>query len=465
MIREIFKHIIDFLVEALRKEEIWLLLILVVVGGTSLISASDLLSVILRYFLMFWWFWFFIILFPIFGSVYRYYRQEVFKRTIEFALLEIKMPREITKSPQAMEQVLAAIHSLRNSADSFKDKYIDGIVTCWFSLEIVNFAGENEIHFFIRTPAQHKNIIETALFSYYPDIEVELVDDYISKLPANVKELEERDLDVWGAEMVLAKEEALPIKTYPYFESAAEEKQIDPISNFLEVLGKTKKDETVGIQILIAPAGSSWKDKWGKFVIDLQKPTTIKSKSESGTSEMSLGRSPGKNEVLEAVERNLSKPAFDTLIRLLYLAPRPTFFESFVKGGLISAFNQYSALNFNSFKSNSAAGTQSSPVKNPTDQSMISGWASKNRFLYNFIHREIPPETWAGFWLGGNFSLNTSYASRRFVMNIGGLATLFHPPTAIVLTAPHIKRVESRKTGPPAGLAIFGEEEDLERFQ
>ncbi|MDI6820973.1 MAG: hypothetical protein QMD65_02215 [Patescibacteria group bacterium] len=467
MIIEIFRHLVDLLIEFLRKEEVWILLVLFAIVGTSFISLSDFLPMIWHYFLMLWWFWLFIILFPVFGSIYQYYRQEVYKRSFEFVLLEVKMPREIIQSPQAMEQVFAAIHSLRNSVETFKDKYLNGVVTCWFSLEIINLAGENEIHFFVRTPAQHRNVVEAAFFSYYPDIEVQLVDDYVVKLPSNVKELEERDLDAWGAEMVLAKEEAYPIKTFPYFESQEEERQIDPISNFLEVLGKTKKDETVGIQILIAPAGSSWKDKWEKLVIDLQKPTTIpiKPKTEGGPSEMSIGRSPGKNDILEAVERNLSKPAFDTLIRLIYMAPRPTFFESFAKGGLVSAFNQYTALNFNSFKLNSAAGTQSSPVKNQTDKSFISGWASKNRFLYNFIHREMPPGTWAGYWLGSSFSLNTSYASRRFAINIEGLATLFHPPTAMVLTAPHIRRVESRKTGPPAGLAIFGEEDELERFQ
>jgi hypothetical protein len=49
-------------------------------------------------------------------------------------------------------------------------------------------------------------------------------------------------------------------------------------------------------------------------------------------------------------------------------------------------------------------------------------------------------------------------------MNIECLASIFHPPTAGVLTAPHVHRVESKKAGPPAGLAIFGEEGDIESF-
>ena len=41
------------------------------------------------------------------------------------------------------------------------------------------------------------------------------------------------------------------------------------------------------------------------------------------------------------------------------------------------------------------------------------------------------------------------------------LATLYHLPSFPVLTAPFIKRVEAKRMGPPAGLQIFGEEEDV----
>jgi len=37
------------------------------------------------------------------------------------------------------------------------------------------------------------------------------------------------------------------------------------------------------------------------------------------------------------------------------------------------------------------------------------------------------------------------------------LATLFHPPTAAVLTGPLIKRTDARRVGPPATLPIYGE--------
>ncbi|MCH7883427.1 hypothetical protein IIA95_03365, partial [Patescibacteria group bacterium] len=45
------------------------------------------------------------------------------------------------------------------------------------------------------------------------------------------------------------------------------------------------------------------------------------------------------------------------------------------------------------------------------------------------------------------------------------LATIFHPPSYLVLTAPFIKRVEAKRLGPPAGLEIFGEEEEVPGLQ
>jgi len=34
----------------------------------------------------------------------------------------------------------------------------------------------------------------------------------------------------------------------------------------------------------------------------------------------------------------------------------------------------------------------------------------------------------------------------------------------VVVTEPHIRHLESRRAGPPAGLSIFGEEKEIEKF-
>jgi hypothetical protein len=88
----------------------------------------------------------------------------------------------------------------------------------------------------------------------------------------------------------------------------------------------------------------------------------------------------------------------------------------------------------------------------------------KARMLYNYRHRMMPPETFIGRLITSTF-FDWNFKSQRMDMTTQCIATIFHPPTAGVLTGPHIQRVESRKVGPPAGLAIFGGEIDIEKFQ
>jgi len=474
MFSDLFSHFSDFIAELFKKEEVWFLLVIILVGGAiaihvpaAVVSIGSIWYFLWRFLELTWWFWLFIILFQVFKSTWLFWRRELFKRSIKWTLLELRIPLEIQKSPQAMEQVLKGLHSLGNYPGDIREKYWDGEVTLWFSLEMVSFGGE--IRFFVRCDKKQKDLVEAQFFSYYPDVEVVEVDDYINAFPQNLAEMREKGLELWGTEMVLAKEDAYPIKTYPNFESTEEEKQFDPISTFLEVLGKVKKEEVVGIQILIAPAPSNWKDKWEKLVEELQEPATMavsagESEGDTSAREVPIARTPGQTDVLEAVEENLSKPAFSTLIRFIYLSPREMFYDSFARKGLRGAFQQYGALNLNSFKDNKNISTRTRFWDWPHIFSKRRNEYRKERILYNYRRREVPPETRMGRLITSKF-FNWNFHSKRFHMNVEGLATLFHPPTAVVLTAPHIRRVESRKAGPPAGLAIFGGEEEIEKYK
>src|SRR3990167_5958701 len=107
--------------------------------GTILIYA---LLAPLRWLLALWWLWVFLLLLPIAKGLWREYRVMRYKRRISWATLEILMPREVRKSPKAMEQMLAQIYSLRNAPSDMLERYWDGEVTLWFSLEITSFGGD-----------------------------------------------------------------------------------------------------------------------------------------------------------------------------------------------------------------------------------------------------------------------------------------------------------------------------------
>ncbi len=72
-------------------------------------------------------------------------------------LLEIKPPRNLVKTPLAMEAFISSLH-LSASESTWYAVWIKGGVRPWFSLEIASFEGR--VHFFIWTQAGYRRIVE-----------------------------------------------------------------------------------------------------------------------------------------------------------------------------------------------------------------------------------------------------------------------------------------------------------------
>lgn len=413
-----------------------------------------------------WWLWAFCMLFPVFNDLYLQLKQEQFKASIKWTLLELRIPRLVEETPQAMEQVLMALYALKNSPGDFIETYVDGEVPRPFSFEIVSFGGE--VHFFVRTYAKQKTLVEAAFFSYYPDVEVVEVEDYINRLPKTVTEVYQQGQDIFGIELKLEKEPVYPIRTYPSFETADPDKQLDPISSVLEVLAKIKKEETICVQIIAAPSDAHWlKDKKTAATLDkLKNPNADKEeKKDKAGNVIKFPKilTPGEQDVLKAVEKNLSKPFYESLIRILYFSPTEMFWDAFPKRGILGAFNQYSALNLNSFKANNDTATKTRVWDWPHVYTGTRNEFRKQRILDWYRRRAVPPERYWGKWYL-SYSYASAFVSKTYPLNVEALATIFHPPTEHVLTAPHVRRVEAKKAGAPAGLAIYGEEEAIEQF-
>ncbi|MBI2053095.1 MAG: hypothetical protein HYT34_02520, partial [Candidatus Ryanbacteria bacterium] len=168
------------------------------------------------YLLRYWWVWLGPVSFSLFISAWLHYRQTLYKKGIGWTILEIKMPREIDKSPKAMDQFFSAIYGLRNAASNLVEKYWDGEVPLWFSMELVSFGGE--IHFYIRTPSKHKNVVMSHLYANYPSLDIDETPDYIERFPAHIQELHADGMELWGTELLLVKADAYPVRTYLQFE-------------------------------------------------------------------------------------------------------------------------------------------------------------------------------------------------------------------------------------------------------
>ncbi len=394
-----------------------------------------------------WWMLLPILLLPVIASLFVFINHETKKRSARWSLLDIKISREIKKTPQAMEQILATMHG-------WGGKHTD-----WTSLEVASFGGE--IHFYIRVQEKLKNLMESAFFSFYQDVDIKEADeDYAARIPSNTAELYARGLDAWGTELILDKDGILPIRSYNEFSTGGSEKpdgkNFDPISVLIEILGRIQKEEILGIQMILMPVKT-------KAVKEKYKPALDKMKEQPPKKE---GESPKPKtateiKVAKAVEENLSKPMFNTLIRVIYVSPKTIFQDNYAKQGILSAFNQYSSPDLNSFKQNDGVAVGAAKswfFKKKKNEHR------KEHILHEYKHRDIPQ--WTG--LGKLFTstlFHHNVNSKFSELSVESLATIYHPPTNVVLTGPYMQRVESRKVGPPSGLAIFGESSDLEIFQ
>lgn len=185
------------------------------------------------------------------------YRQEKFIMGIEWVLLEIQVPRDVIKTPAAMELIFSNAF-YHQSGKGFWEMYIMGAPWFWFSLEIASVEGR--VHFFVRTPTRIRDLVETQIYAQYPQAKIIEADDYAYRIPQYTKD---GDWNMWGCEFIKKNDDVKPIKTYKQLDDmktgTKEEFKVDPITPIMEYLGALPKGQQVWIQIIIR-----WSQK--KFV-------------------------------------------------------------------------------------------------------------------------------------------------------------------------------------------------------
>lgn len=411
----------------------------------------------------YWWFFTPIILWSVFELMWVNYRQEKYFRSIEWELLEVKVSKEMEKRPKTMEEFFSGLYSTYDvMIDTLYDIYVGGVIDLWFSFEIVS--KEGDIHFYIRTPKPSRSLIESQIYSQYPDAEIQEVDDYVTDIPDDIPS---KDYDLWGTDMTLLKEDAYPLRTYKEFEDMASGEFIDPISSVIEGVSKLDKGEQIWIQILVRAADDSWKEEANSLVlrligrkdnkkkksfnpfsiiideiVDLARYTILgafstqesiekaekeKSKEDEAISLM-LHLSPGEKNVVTAIEESIRRPGFETDIRWIYLAKRDIFDK--VKGNAIvfSYFTQFGSQDLNALIPNSD--TKTSAYYFLTE---LRKGIRKRNILRKYKRRE--------------------FDEKGYVLNTEELATIFHFPT-IEVKAPVAPRIEAKKGKPPTGLPV-----------
>jgi hypothetical protein len=388
------------------------------------------------------------------------YVQTLFLRSIKWVILEIKPPKEVFKSPLAMELVLQSLYQTGGHGNWYQ-KYWQGKVRNWFSLEIVSIEGG--IHFYVRTAAGFKKIIESQVYAQYPQAEVTEVEDYTATVPDFTKN---GPIGLWGANLVLTKDDPYPIKTYVDYGldkavgSLDEEQRVDPITPMLEFMGSIGAGEQIWFQILvrgdtkrftiknkdgIEEDGKGWTDK-AKDIIKGMNAALNEKDAEGKITARRATR--GEQNVIEGIERNASKYGFDAGIRTLYITAADKFDANRI-AGVTGMVRQYNSNDFNSFKPDGATSFDF-PWQ---DFSGAKITKKKNDILQAYKNR-------AYFYGGFDFKKPEKYftnpeksGGKPFILSTEELATMFHLPGRVAET-PSFSRIEATKAEPPANLPI-----------
>lgn len=388
------------------------------------------------------------------------YVNTLYLRSIEWVMLEVVPPKEVFKSPQAMELVLNALYG--GDATNWFLKYWKGELGQVYSLEIASIEGK--IHFYVRFHKKFRKVFEAQLYAQYPQAEVKEVADYTAGVPEFTKD---GPISLFGYTMKLAKDDPYPIKTYVDFGldravgSLEEAERIDPITPVLETMGSIGIGEQIWVQIIMQKEinrhtikgekgeekGKSSKDKAKAVIKELKEKLKIKDKE----GKVSTVDRPSKGEqaVLEAIERHMNKPGFDCGIRVIYLADKEHFSGNTI-GAFTAMFRQFTSEDLNTLKIASITKPPDEPWKdlgnrklNKKKKYILADYKDRAYFYGGFDFKKI----------GHYFSTPIERGEKPMLLSTEEIATLWHLPGRVAET-PTFTRIESKKAEPPANLPI-----------
>lgn len=367
--------------------------------------------------------------------------------------LRLRLPPEVMKSPEAMEFVISQIHNTANPDNLFQT-YLDGKRPLPMSFEIVSIGGE--VRFYVNVPTKPtKNAIEANLYAQYPGIEViEEPVDYAAEIPLDFASA---DWEMMSFHMGKKRDEVMPIKTYIDFglnDMPKEEEKVDPITPMLEVLSSIKPYERVYVQIiarsfrkksfkngqLMMGEGDDWTKAAGKKIDEIMnrdsKTKTPKGMKDAGDDDGDRGQmamlTMGEKDDIAAIERNMSKYAFNTAIRWIY-ATKKGKFNGGIINPIIRSFSQYDMIGRNEIgvRWRTDAGYKDWV---PGQKAAVNSWKSQE--LKEYRRRVY---------------YNKSGADDYKIFTAEELATMFHLPGSVALT-PTLDRVPSTRGEAPSNL-------------
>ncbi|MEX1051976.1 MAG: type IV secretion system DNA-binding domain-containing protein [Patescibacteria group bacterium] len=358
----------------------------------------------------------------------RYFQQKDAIADIKtLVCLVVSIPRESAKAAaeqnkagedfkdliSPMEQFLASLTTIIH-----QKHFIDWLFStpAHVSFEIASVGGVTQ--FSIICPKRIKTIVERQLHSFFPTADVQHGSPpaiFSASNPA-----------VAGAVFRQAKNFILPIKTYRTMDA-------DPLSALTTALTKLPNNSGAGIQLLIRPTNESWRththiasqhvsenrlhlvnrSSTGRIVGNIAE--AIKPASTPATDTGKARQfTPQQEELMRALQEKGSKTGFEAVIRLVATGPTRAEAEANLTA-LISAFSQFYAPQFNSFK-----------------------------------YKKLTPDK-----ISRDYLLRLFSNAPKMILNVEELSSIFHLPNRL-LDTPGLKWQTAKTLPPPTNLPATG---------
>lgn len=370
---------------------------------------------------------------------------EKFKFNTGRTTLRIKIPQEVLKSPEAMESVFTQIHN-PGRPDNLMQSYLDGRHALIHSFELVSIGGE--VRFYANVPTKKaKNALEAQLYAQYPGIEVvEESVDYAAEIKWDLKKW-----DFISFHLTKRSDDLYPIKTYIDFgmdKLPKEELKFEPMAPMIEHLGSAKPHERIWIQILMVAhdkktfkSGNlgttpTWEAKAYAKINEIMGRDKKRQSAVEETENRPL-LTASERDTITAIERNVSKYAYNVAIRAMYITETGKFDADMISP-LLRSFAQYDVIGRNGI------GTR---WRTDFDYNFISDFSGQRKIAMKKNELEAYK---ARFYL---FSDKKNGADKMKTMSVEELATIYHIPGTSIVT-PTLTRVESTRKEPPANLPI-----------
>ncbi len=403
--------------------------------------------------------WLPVALWQISWNAWIWYVQALFLSGRNPVLLEMKVPREISKSPRAMEIAITGL-SISSGETTFIHRGWKGQVRTYFSMELASFGGD--IHFYFWCWKNYRSAVETSLYAQYPEIELIEVEDYASKFQYDpaihstfCTDFRRETHAYHELKTGTRNVDAYPIRTYIDWEldkDPKEEYRVEPLAQVIEYLGSIKPNEQVWVQIVLRKAGNydgtlfpkNMEEEWEAACREevnrvrfsaSSRPHDPHGHGDPGTDD-DRAQFPhpteSQKEQLIAMERNFGKHPFEVGIRGVYIST----------GGLHGP--TYSGLRY-----------MWRPFNNPQYRSALKPKRWTNNFDYpwqdiNGVRDQLVTRRFLDAYRRRSF-FTSPWKTPTFVMTNEELASIWHPPSSTIQT-PGLERIPASKASAPSNL-------------